>query len=103
MNAHGFYRAASAFVFGAALLLLLPAGASAVGSGKTCGGVANIACDAGLFCQTPMKRCAVADGAGKCARIPKSCFNIRWQVCGCDGKTYKNDCERQQAKVSLDH
>ncbi|CKZ53393.1 Kazal-type serine protease inhibitor domain [Mycobacterium tuberculosis] len=24
-------------------------------------------------------------------------------VCGCNGKTYANDCERQRVKVQLDH
>ena len=38
-----------------------------------------------------------------CAATPKICNKIFRQVCGCDNKTYANDCERQAAGVSKLH
>jgi hypothetical protein len=45
----------------------------------------------------------VADAQGKCEVIPKLCPQIFLPVCGCNGKTYPNDCERQRARAQLDH
>jgi hypothetical protein len=73
------------------------------GQGETCGGIIGISCNKGLFCQNAPGQCKVADAQGKCEVIPKLCPKIFLPVCGCNGKTYPNDCERQRARAQLDH
>ena len=85
------------------LAVLVPTGASAVGPGKTCGGIAGIRCDYGLFCDLKAKSCKISDAQGKCVKVPTACNRIFRPVCGCDGKTYGNNCERLMAKAQLDH
>jgi hypothetical protein len=67
--------------------------ASAVGLGERCGGYVGIKCDAGLWCQRQPRRCSATDASGTCARIQRACARSHLPVCGCDGKTYANDCE----------
>ena len=75
-------------------------------TGKTCGGIANLQCERGLFCDYEASAggqgCGgpIADAAGKCQPIPASCpSNPRnprapaAPICGCDGKTYPSACE----------
>ena len=63
------------------------------GEGQACAGIAGIPCQRGLTCVQPPDACKVADWQGTCRRLGTVCPAIFKPVCGCDGKTYGNDCE----------
>src|SRR4051812_18657598 len=89
----------------AALVLTLIATANVSGAPRpqVCGGIADPPCGSGTFCQRAAGKCGGADTRGQCVRIPQSCHKIFRPVCGCDNKTYSNDCVRQAARVSKQH
>jgi len=66
--------------------------------GQKCGASAAIQCDAGLWCDPKAGRCGAADVEGTCVKIPATCSKNLRPVCGCDGQSYSNDCERRLGK-----
>jgi Kazal-type serine protease inhibitor domain len=74
--------------------------------GRTCGGIAALACDPGQFCnyEPPLGQgCdgSIADAAGVCQAIPQACTLQYDPVCGCDGNSYGNACAAHSAGVSV--
>lgn len=102
MRTH-FIRYTVAMLVVALCVAFASVGATAANLDEACGGKDAITCNSALWCQKSAGQCSAADAAGKCDKAPAFCMRVYRQVCGCNGKTYANDCERQRVRVQLDH
>ncbi len=69
---------------------------------EACGGPDKITCNSALYCQLPAGQCSNAAAAGTCVKAPDFCMRVSRPVCGCNGKTYANECDARHAKVAID-
>ena len=87
---------------GLGLITLGLSGANAANLDEACGGPNHITCNSALYCQLPAGQCSAADVPGVCAKAPDFCMRVSRPVCGCNGKTYMNECEARKARVAID-
>jgi len=82
---------------------VVAAGNCDLGSGYACGGLTGEQCPSGEFCYyKPEMQCGAGDQTGLCRLVGGIlCSDVVMQVCGCDGKTYQNDCYALVAKTSV--
>jgi hypothetical protein len=96
-------RLAAAALIAAAGLMFGASGSRAANLDEACGGPQKITCNSALFCRKQVGQCGIEDVSGTCEKAPDFCMRIHRPVCGCNGKTYPNECEARHAKAAIDY
>lgn len=58
-------------------------------------------CTGNQFCLFPLGSCGEGTAMGSCTSKPTACSEVNEPVCGCDTKTYGNECKAWLAGVSI--
>ena len=67
-----------------------------------CGGGGEFSCPEGTFCHYDQE-CGGVDAKGTCDIVPSDCSQEESLVCGCNGRTYSNECMANASKISVDY
>lgn len=78
------------------------------GLGKTCGGIAGLACGAGLFCDYAVDAggtgcTGISDASGVCVSKPDVCADLYDPVCSCSTRSYSSACEAHAKGAAVKH
>lgn len=84
-------------------LITLGGGSGASAETRVCGGFVGAGCGQGEWCDPYPAMCKVSDVQGRCVRASGVCTRDYRPVCGCDDRTYSNDCVRRAARVAKKH
>jgi hypothetical protein len=69
---------------------------------QACSSGSAVKCPAGQFCEFKIGECLKPDAVGECTQSTGiSCVAVSDPVCGCDGRTYSNDCVATISGVSV--